>query len=440
MSPALDQFLTLDLAPLLAGLLASVTCALLGSFLVLRRMSLMGDAISHSVLPGIIVAFMLARTRDPLTMLAGAAAAGLLTVVLVELVRRFGRVESGAAMGAVFSVLFAAGVLLLERADLGNVDLDASCVLYGQPETLFWIRPAGAGPIDAAALAALPRQLMIQAVGLVCAFAFVALFYKELRIASFDPQHATSQGFNAGLMHHALMVVVAIATVTSFEAVGSILVIAMLIAPAAAARLLTDRLGSYLWTSVGLAALAALLGHWSSSAVPRAFGAPAVSQAGAITVVSGLLIAIAAVASPTHGTLAKLMSRRRLRARIEDEDLLAALFRLEEAGDRTPSRGALIAGIGEPLDRSAARLARRAMIERQDGSLTLTNQGRRRARRLVRSHRLWETYLVDTAGLSPDHVHDTAERLEHLGIEPAGRAETDPHGKPIPPDLREGAD
>lgn len=440
MSPALDQFLTLDLAPLLAGLLASVTCALLGSFLVLRRMSLMGDAISHSVLPGIIVAFMIAKTRDPVVMLAGAAAAGLLTVVLVELVRRFGRVESGAAMGAVFSVLFAAGVLLLERADLGNVDLDASCVLYGQPETLFWIRPAGAGPLDADSLAALPRQLMIQAIGLACALVFIALFYKELRIASFDPQHATSQGFSAGLMHHALMVVVAIATVTSFEAVGSILVIAMLIAPAAAARLLTDRLGSYVWTSVGLAALAALLGHWSSSALPRAIGAGSVSQAGAITVVSGGLLVVAALASPSHGTLAKLLSRRKLRAKIEDEDLLAALFRLEESGDTHPSRAALTAGIGASLDRSAGRLSRRALVQESDGSISLTDQGRRRARRLVRSHRLWESYLVDTAGLSPDHVHDTAERLEHLGIEPSARVDTDPHGKPIPTDPRNGAD
>ena len=151
----------LDLFPLLAGTLAAVTCGLLGNFLVLRRLSLMGDAISHSVLPGLVVAFLITSTRSPLVMLLGAALAGVATVVLVEMVKKLGRVEPGAAMGVVFSVLFALGVLLIEQAAARHVDLDADCVLHGQLETLIWYdAPASlAGLFQWSTLAATPRQV-----------------------------------------------------------------------------------------------------------------------------------------------------------------------------------------------------------------------------------------------------------------------------------------
>ncbi|MCR9077165.1 MAG: metal ABC transporter permease, partial [bacterium] len=131
----------LDLFPLLAATLAAVSCGLLGNFLLLRKQSLMGDAISHSVLPGLVIAFLIASTRSPLVMLTGATIAGVLTVVLIEFVKRFGRVEPGAAMGVVFSILFAVGVLLIEQAAVRHVDLDADCVLHGQLETLVWYAP-----------------------------------------------------------------------------------------------------------------------------------------------------------------------------------------------------------------------------------------------------------------------------------------------------------
>jgi len=127
-----------DLFPLAAGVLAALGCGLLGNFLVLRRLSLMGDAISHSVLPGLVIAFLVTSSRGSLAMFIGATVAGLATVVLVEAVKRLGRVESGAAMGVVFSVLFALGVLLIEVASARGVDLDADCVLHGQLETLVW--------------------------------------------------------------------------------------------------------------------------------------------------------------------------------------------------------------------------------------------------------------------------------------------------------------
>ncbi|MEM9065368.1 MAG: iron chelate uptake ABC transporter family permease subunit [Planctomycetota bacterium] len=435
MTGGLDQFLTLDLVPLLAGLIACVTCALLGSLLVLRRMSLMGDAISHSVLPGIVAAFMIAQTRDPFAMLIGAAIAGVLTAGLTTLVRSIGRVEPGAAMGTVFSVFFALGVLMLERAELGNIELDASCVLHGQIETLFWIRPEGAAWHAPESLATLPRQLLIQAIGLASAVLFVTLFYKELRIVSFDAQLATSQGLSASFVHGMLMVLVAIATVASFEAVGSILVIAMLIAPAAAARLLTDRFGTYILSSVALGATAALVGHFSAGALPSMLDLPAVNQAGAIATASGLLLAVAALLAPRHGVVPRILSRRAIATRVDDEDVLAALYRLSETGESAP-KPEMLQTLMAParLDSAIARLnAQRNLARNAESGLTLTEQGLEQARSVVRKHRLWETYLVDTAGLSPDHVHDTAEKLEHLRIQPASTStQTDPHGRPIP--------
>ncbi|MEM9802820.1 MAG: metal ABC transporter permease [Planctomycetota bacterium] len=248
----------LDLFPLLAGTLAAVCCGVLGNFLVLRRLSLMGDAISHSVLPGLVIAFLVTSTRSPLVMFLGAAIAGVATVVLVEVVKRLGRVEPGAAMGVVFSVLFALGVLLIQRAAAERVDLDADCVLHGQLETLVWYgAPDTLGEaLRWSNLQHVPRQVAVLFGMVVAAVLFVVLFFKELRIAAFDPALATTLGFNSTALHYLLMIFVAAATVASFEAVGSILVIAMLVCPAATARLLTDRLSTQIAWSVAIATAA----------------------------------------------------------------------------------------------------------------------------------------------------------------------------------------
>jgi len=304
----------LDLFPLVAGTLAAVGCAVLGNFLVLRRLSLMGDAISHSVLPGLVIAFLVVSSRGPVVMFLGAAIAGVVTVALVELVKRLGRVEPGAAMGVVFSVLFALGVLLIERAAVRHVDLDAECVLHGQLETLAWYGAPDtlSGLMSWSTIEHLPRQVVVLFFMVVLAFAFVTLFFKELRIAAFDPALATAQGFNASFMHAMLMVFVAAATVASFEAVGSILVIAMLVCPAATARLLTDRLRPQIVWSVIVAILSAVGGYGAATGIPALFGKDAVNAAGSMAVVSGILLTLAIVASPRHGVLAVALRRRSL--------------------------------------------------------------------------------------------------------------------------------
>lgn len=419
----------LDLFPLAAAILAATTCGVLGNFLVLQRRSLMGDAISHAVLPGLVVAFLLAGERSPIAMLLGAAAAGLITVVLSETVRRFGRVEPGAAMGVVFCGLFALGVLLLEQASVRQVDLDADCVLYGQLETLAWF-----GAPDTwvetfgwSTLLSTPRQVWLLAAVGFATMLFIACLYKELRLVSFDAPLAAALGLHPRMINLGLMVLVALATVASFEAVGSILVIAMLICPAAIARLLTNRFRTQLILSVAIAAIAAVVGYRSATLLPDLGGWESVNAAGMITVVLGVLLVLAIVAAPTEGVMARFWRRRRVRRVIGLEDLLATLWRAEE------SPTAALADASAGFDRDVVRRARRlGLITGTPSDPRLTAPGRRMAGGVVRRHRLWENFLVEQLGLSPDHVHDTAERLEHLDQVHLDGPDVDPHGRSIP--------
>ncbi len=425
-----------DLFPILAGTLAAVTCGVLGNFLVLRRLSLMGDAISHSVLPGLVIAFIVTSTRDPVAMFIGAAAAGVATVVLVELVKKLGRVEPGAAMGVVFSVLFALGVLLIRQVEhLGQVDLDADCVLHGQLETLVWYGAPDtlSGLLDWGTFGAVPRQVTMLVVVCIAASVFVAVLFKELRIAAFDSELATTQGYHAGVLHYVLMVFVAVATVASFEAVGSIMVIAMLVCPAAAARLMTDRLGVQVWISVLLAIACGVGGYIAASAVPGWFGKDSVNAAGSMALVAGVLLVVVVFASPRHGVVHRWARRRSLARGMAADDLLAALYRRKEVGEASVGVGQVAAMlIGHSFGKALRGAVRGGHVSNDDGWLSLTDTGECAAARVIRRHRLWEDYLVGEAGFAPDHVHDPAEYLEHIPVEPSGGAETDPHGRSIP--------
>jgi len=451
MSPGLHEFLSLDLPAMLTGTLAMVACGLLGNFLVLRRMSLLGDAVSHAVLPGLVAGFLLTGSRATMPMFLGAAGAGILTVVLIEAVRRLGRMEPGAAMAVVFSVLFALGVLLIEQAAARGIDLDADCVLNGQLEDVFWLPPATwSGMLHQAWSGGgtgghgLPRELLTLAGTALAAAGFVAVFFKELRIVAFDPALATSLGIRASAMHVALMVLVAAAVVASFEAVGSILVIAALICPPATARLLTDRLGTQIWISLVLALMSGIGGYLLATYGPGLIGAEnAVSAAGMITVVSGGLLAVAIVAAPEHGVLAKRIRHGRMAVSVAREDLLSTLYRLEETGASeglARAEAERLIGGGRTARRALAQAGSRGEVKFDGTRITLTDRGREPALALVRAHRLWESYLVGELGLAADHVHPRAELLEHI-TDPAMAAKLkaeraagklDPHGRPIP--------
>jgi manganese/zinc/iron transport system permease protein len=305
------EWFSIDTWIVVVGILAAVACALLGNFLVLRKMSMMGDAISHAVLPGLAVAFLITGARASLTMFIGAAVVGILTAVFTQWVSRFGKVDEGASMGIVFTTLFALGLLLIVQA-ADHVDLDAGCVLYGAIELT---------PLDVAWRPqlfgydwAVPRAVLVLAPVCVVNLLFVLLFFKELRISSFDSELATTMGIHANLMHYMLMTLVAITTVAAFEAVGSIIVIAMLIVPAATAHLLTDRLDRMVWISAALAALAAVLGHVSALLLPGWIGidpqvVDATSTSGMMAVMAGLIFAVVLFCAPRYGIWVKQFRR-----------------------------------------------------------------------------------------------------------------------------------
>ena len=419
-----------------AGVLCVVAAALLGNFLVLRRMSMLGDAISHAVLPGLAAAFFLSGSRSSLPMFVGAVIVGILTALFTEWIRSIGKVDEGASMGVVFTSLFALGlVLIVQGAD--HVDLDPGCVLYGAIEMT---------PLDTVSIGGreIPRAVVTLGLVATANAVFVALFFKELKISAFDAALATTTGFNASLMHYLLMILVAVTAVASFESVGNILVVAMFVVPPAAAYMLTDRLTHMIALSVILGVVAAIMGHIGALVVPAWFGYRSTTTAGMMAVAAGVILFFAAALGPRHGVLVKWIRGRFLAWGILAEDVIALLFRIEERGGITKPNAENLQKI-LLSDRLSLRvvfswLRSRNEITRSDKMYQLTQAGRVRAQGLVRSHRLWEQYLFSQVGVGADRIHDKAEQLEHF-TDPELRerldAETDdpkvdPHGRPIP--------
>ena len=296
----MDMFFQLTFAPLLVAILASLTCALPGNFLVLRRQALVGDAISHVVLPGIVLAFLLTGSVRTLPMLLGAGAAALVAMAMVAILKRYARLEPGAALGIVLTTLFATGVLLLEQSSARSVHLDVEHALYGNLESIIWFEGTGLSAlVDPAALAGMPPQIMRLAVVLALMAAFMAIFWKELALSTFDEAFARSLGVPVSLVNLGLVVLVATAAVASFEAVGAIIVIAMLVCPAAAARLMTNRLEVQVGWSLAFALVSAFAGYGIASFGPALFGLEgALSAAGMIATVSGVILAFACLFGP----------------------------------------------------------------------------------------------------------------------------------------------
>lgn len=421
---------------------ANASCAILGCYLVLRRMSLLGDALSHAVLPGIVVGFLISGSTASAWIFAAAVGVGLLTSFLIQLLSDQGGVAEDASTGVVFTSLFALGVVMLvrvgERSAAAGVDLDTDCVLYGLLEFV---------PLDTISLAGydVPRALVSLSAVLALTVAFVTLFWKELKIVSFDPQLATALGLRGGVVHYLLMAMVALAIVAAFEAVGSVLVIAMLVLPAVTGHLLSDRLLGMMAWSLASALISAVLAYVGEAL----YGT---GMAPMMALVAGAQFAAALIAAPRHGLISRGYHRLALAVRIAGEDLIAMLYRGEENTSEAQPSGTVSAG--HSLRRSLAvagggprawlamfALAWRRQLRLMPGKrIALTDAGRRAAKSLVRSHRLWEAYLGEHFHLPLDHLHEPAERIEHYigpGLQEQlaselARPGTDPHGKEIP--------
>jgi ABC-type Mn2+/Zn2+ transport system permease subunit/Mn-dependent DtxR family transcriptional regulator len=395
-------------------------CGLVGTLLVVRRMSLYGDAIAHAVLPGVVIAALAGgRAGGPLVF-AGAIAAALVTVWLTRLLRARGGLAEDAGAGVVFTTMFALGVALVTARGRG-ADLDPSCILAGD---LTFV------PFDTVIIAgrAVPRAFVTGGAVLLLLSIAAWATWKLQVFTAFDAAAARAAGIPVTAVTGGLLAATAVATVASFQAVGAILVVALLVVPAAAAELLVRRLHHVAVLAMALAVVGACLGYlaaWRWS----------VNEAGAIAVVLGIEYAVAAVVAPEDGIVARAVAAVRYGWRVACEDVLAALWRAEESG-----------GLARKPATISGRLARRwlrltGQVARDADGWRLAPPGRRAAETVVRSHRLWEAWLGRNVELPTDHLHPPAEWVEHhLGVAVRRRIEaelgqaSDPHGSDIPPE------
>lgn len=256
----------------------AVSCGLLGCFLILRKMAMVGDAISHAVLPGIVIAFLISGSRGNLIMLAGAAIIGVLTTILIEVLHKKINLQEDASIGITFTSLFAFGVILISSFT-GQVDLDQECVLYGEIAYV---------PLDTILLnngtSLGPRALWISGTVLIIIILFLWKGFKGLALTTFNTDYAKALGISTAFWHFGFMSLVSLTTVVSFESVGAILVVALLIAPPAAASLLTDSLKKMLWLTALLGILTAVGGYYLALILDG-------SIAGAMATFAGVLFA-----------------------------------------------------------------------------------------------------------------------------------------------------
>ena len=399
----------------------SACCAIVGTPLVVRRMSLLGDAISHAVLPGLVVAVLLGAQPGGIGVLFGATAAAMVTVWFTRFLYRQARLWEDASVGVSFTTLFAAGVLLVTISG-SRVDLDPGCVLYGVLELV---------PFDTVDLYGwdIPRAFLSASFVLLLVSCGMWCTWRWQLFTAFDCDAAKAAGVPTVAVTMCLLVGVSLATVAGFVAVGAILVVAMLVVPAAAAERLVHRLHHAVWLAVMIAVVGAIGGYL----LAWRFGT---SAAGMMAVVLGVEYVIAILVAPDDGVVARLVSKLVYLWRVQCEDRLASFWRAEETGYARHE-----STVGSLVDRW---LRVNGQVQKQENSLILTSQGRVNAEVIVRSHRLWEAWLGRHVDLPVDHLHPPAEWIEHhLGEQvrkrienELGNEDVDPHGSVIPPEKR----
>lgn len=410
---------------ILGASILGIVGGVLGCFAVLRRQSLLGDALAHAALPGVCLAYMLTLSKNPGPLFLGALIAGLIGAMSILAITRFSRVKEDSAIGIVLSTFFAVGIVLLthiQKLPFGNQSgLDK--YLFGQAATL------------------LPRDVFWMAVLGGMVLLTVMLFYKELHMLIFDREFGASLGFPMRRLEILLTLLLVMVVVVGLQTVGVVLMVATLVTPAAAARQWTDKL----WLMLLLAALigggSGTVGALLSATIPRLPTGPVIVLCSSLVLVLSLLFA------PQRGLLWAWLQNRAVVQRIQQENLLKDLYRWGERNGNdwlsiVPWN--LLMGVrgqsGGQLDRLARRLEGQDLLQCSGRGGVLTEAGLAAARNIVRKHRLWEVYLTRRLELPSDHVHRDADAMEHTLTESAlaeldellGFPTVDPHGQPIP--------
>lgn len=407
---------------ILAAILLGAGSGLLGSFVVLRRMALMGDAISHAVLPGVVAGLIYSPERSPVFIFLCAVAAGLLGAGLVRAMMATTRLKSDTALGIVLAFFFAFGIMWQSR----NQESTAGVMNF-----LF----GNIGAINTDDL-----RMMMLATVLLCTVVFI--LKRPLLVVSFDEGFSRGLGYPVRVLNAVFYFLLTFSVVVALQAVGVVLVSAMLITPAAAAYLLTDRFGKMLVLSMAFGVFSGVVGGVVSASVNGMPTGPV------ITLAATLVFALTYFLAPQHGVMAKVLRQAKRRRRVHRENTLKAIYQIQEASGFSHEDVDLIdlaqkrRNTEDHARKECAALLRHDFIELSDdgNAVSLTTSGWKRAMEMVRNHRLWELYLTNEANYADDHVHEDAEKIEHiLGANTVKQLEQDldfpeldPHGKPIP--------
>lgn len=402
---------------ILAASAVGITCGLLGCFVVLRRMAMIGDALSHAILPGVVVGFILFG-YNPLAIFGGALIAGLLTSAIITWIQQNSIIKDDASVGIVFTAMFALGIIGISIVTKNEgVHLDMKDFLFGNV--------LGVSDLDLWLTGAISLYVVTS----------IMLLYKYFFATTFDPLIALSMGISVSVVHYFLMFLLSLSIVASIQSVGVILVVAMLIIPASTAYLLTTRLTYMLVLSALLGLTSASLGFMLSVYFE-------ITPGPTMTLLAFLFFLLALLFAPRKGLIFRQVMRWRIHLQVGREDLLKIIFKLSKAG-----KAAYLDVMAESRGMPSLQfryllytLQWKGYLRRSNQQLTLTTRGLQRAERLVRAHRMWESYLVQKLNFSSDQIHESAERLEHVLTDAIvdkldkelGYPAQDPHGSPIP--------
>ncbi|MEQ8518809.1 MAG: iron chelate uptake ABC transporter family permease subunit [Cytophagales bacterium] len=404
--------------------LLSISSALVGTFTFLKKKSLIGDAVAHSVLPGICLAFIISGNKDPLWIIMGAFISGWISILSIDFITNNSRIKEDTAIGLVLSVFFGFGIMLFVAIQhSGNPNQSGlNNFLFGNAASLIG-----------------KDLITFSALSLLLVF-IVFIFYKEFKLMTFDRQYARTIGLPLKLMEFILSTLTVLAIVAGIQAIGVVLMAAMLITPAAAAKFWTDRL----FYMLILAALFASLSSFAGAVI--SFMAPAMPTGPWIVVVISLIAMLSFFIAPGKGIINKWWRKRQNQLKILEENILKTFYLLGESGAEAQN-GRSIEDLNKRrpwkkavLMKGLSRLKNQGFLVFRNGHWYLTKIGLSKGQRVVRLHRLWELYLTEYLKIAPDHVHEDAETIEHV-ITPEleksimnklGFPELDPHQSKIP--------
>ncbi|WP_066836525.1 metal ABC transporter permease [Rufibacter ruber] len=399
---ALWEFLSMSDANVryvtLGSVLLAASSAVVGCFTVLRKRALVGDAVAHAVLPGVCLAFLLSGEKNPLLLLLGSFVTGWLSLIAIDTITSKSRIKEDTAIGLVLSVFFGVGILFLTAIQHSGNENQS-----GLDKFLFGSAAALVGQ-DLITFGAVATLLLLS----------VLLLYKEFKLVSFDMAYARTIGLPVRALELVLTTLTVLAVVVGIQSVGVVLMSAMLITPAAAARFWTDRLGVMVTIAALMSAVCGAAGAFVS------FTAPAMPTGPWIVMILSLLAILSFLLAPRRGLVARLLLQRRVRRQMMRENILKTLFLLGESKNEqglSYTRKQISERRKMPLltmQESLRVLRSKGLVTHGSSGWSLTEAGMKEAQRVVRLHRLWELYLTEYLQVASDHVHEDAESIEHV--------------------------